>query len=282
MSSSIDTSRISPSAHYTGFVWFRNGLSAEGFQTPKGRLTYAALRPINAIIRGIVGADMETFLLHRHHVIDELLHQAIKRDGITQVVELACGLSPRGYIFKQSYPEITYIEADLPDMAAHKKQLLSELPLQHDKHEVRTCNILSTEGGDSLEALLNGLDKTQKTLVITEGLVNYFDTPVIEGVWTRLATGLKDFPLGRYITDLYPKFEDHPFYRFVTFMQKIIGVFTRGDFPLHYASDEAMHKGFSQCGFNVVNVHDPKSYYDQLPIPKTKIATLVRVIESTV
>lgn len=281
MSSATDTSRISPSAHYTGYVWFRNGLSSEGFQTPKGRFAYAMIRPVNAVIRGIVGADMETFLLHRHHVIDALLHKAIKADGVTQVVELACGLSPRGYLFKQAYPELTYIEADLPDMAAHKKQLLSELPLQHDHHEVRVCNILATEGDDSLESLLEGLDPSKKTLVITEGLVNYFETPVIEGVWARLAKGLQRFPMGRYMTDLYPKFEDHPFYRFVTFMQKLIGVFTRGDFPLHYSSDEAMHKGFSNCGFSQVEVHDPKSYYATLPIPQTKIATLVRVVEAT-
>ena len=63
--------------------------------------------------RLLIGADIDTFLLHRHMVIDHLLDQAIA-SGYTQVIELASGLSGRGYAFCGRYGALRYIETDLP------------------------------------------------------------------------------------------------------------------------------------------------------------------------
>ena len=40
---------ISPTAHYTGYVWFAHGQSHEAFATRTGRLLYGALRGPNLI-----------------------------------------------------------------------------------------------------------------------------------------------------------------------------------------------------------------------------------------
>ena len=169
-SASTDTSRISVSAHYTGYIWYKHGLSARGFVTRAGQFANATLAPVNALLRALAGADIDIFLLQRHSVIDHQVKELIEKEGVTQVVELACGLSPRGYRLKQAYPQLRYIEGDLPGMAARKKALLEEVGLV-EGHEVRECNILNADGPASIGALLSDLDPTQPTLIITEGLV---------------------------------------------------------------------------------------------------------------
>jgi len=281
-SASTDTSRISVSAHYTGYIWYKHGLSAQGFVTRAGRFANATLAPVNALLRTLAGADIDIFLLQRHSVIDHQVRELIENEGVTQIVELACGLSPRGYRLKQEYPHLRYIEGDLPGMAARKRELLEGVGRQ-EGHDVRACNILQADGPESIDALLSELDPSQPTVIITEGLVNYFELSQIREVWARMATGLKAFPKGWYVTDLYPDFADHPSYRYVKFAQKLVGLFTRGQWPLHYPSDEAIQKGFQEDGFNEVEVHDPASFYGKLShLPEVKIRTLVRIIRARV
>ncbi|MEK9765592.1 MAG: class I SAM-dependent methyltransferase [Thalassolituus sp.] len=281
-SASTDTSRISVSAHYTGYIWYKHGLSAKGFVTNAGRFANATLAPVNALLRMLAGADIDIFLLQRHSVIDNQVRQLIEEQGVTQIVELACGWSPRGYRLKREYPQLRYIEGDLPGMAARKRHLLEQVGLL-DGHEVCECNILNTDGPESIQALLDKLDPEQPTLIITEGLVNYFELDQIREVWSRMASGLKTFPKGWYITDLYPDFADHPSYRYVKFAQKLVGVFTRGGWPLHYPSDEAIREGFRGDGFNEIDVLDPASFYGKLKhLPEVKIQTLVRIIQAGV
>ncbi len=276
---SADTSRISISAHYTGYVWYKHGLSASAFVTPMGRLANALLTPVNALLKGLAGAHIDTFLLQRHQVLDHLLTELIEQEGVEQIVELAAGLSPRGYRISERYPQVTYIETDLPGMAARKAALLQQLQ-RPARHRVQACNILQQDGPESLQAVLGSLDKQRKTVVISEGLVNYFPLPVIREVWSRLARELHEFPTGTYLTDLYPDFADHPSYRYVKFAQKLVGFFTRGEWPLHYPSDAAIQAGFGQDGFSKTEVHDPAAYYERLNLPRARSATLVRLIRA--
>ena len=279
----VDTSRISVSALYTGHVWFRHGLSLPELYSFKGKLSYGALMPVNALIRAVAGADIETFLLERHVIIDELLTRAIENQGVCQVVEIAAGMSPRGACFMRKYGDsLHYIEADLPDMAARKRRYLSQHGLLSDRHQVVECNILAHEGADSLSALFSALDTDKPVLVITEGLVNYFELPVISGFWQRLADKLVTFPKGIYLTEIYPDLQDHPLYGWVQFAQKIVGLLTRGGYPLHYRDDEAIRAGFSGCGFADIKVHNPASFYDTLPLKKLEIPSAVRIVEAAV
>lgn len=274
---SNDTSRISVSAHYTGYVWYKHQLSAPAFATTAGRWAYRALTPINALLKGLAGANIDTFLLQRHLVIDHQVEQLINQHGITQIIELAAGLSPRGYRLTQKYPELTYIETDLPAMAARKQQLLAQVTTTAS-HRVTACNILQTADEQSLAALFQQLDTSQPTLVISEGLVNYFELPVIRSVWQRLATQLAAFPVGVYVTDLYPDLQEHPSYRYVQWAQKLVGFFTRGQWPLHYRSDADIKQGFQEDGFAQVSVLNPSQLYDTVDIPRNKTPSLVRIV----
>ena len=123
-----DTSSISFTAHYTGFVWYRFGLSHSAFATRQGCTYFQLLRPFEVAARKVIGSDIKTTLLQRHHLIDRELGQLIQEYPDIQVVELACGLSPRGWRIHGRYPNVTYLEADLQDMAARKRALAAPSP----------------------------------------------------------------------------------------------------------------------------------------------------------
>lgn len=275
-----DTSRISISAHYTGYIWYKNGLSHPQFVTPMGRTAYWALKPMNAFMQAMVGASIDTFLMQRHLILDHLVEQAIA-EGYEQIVELAAGLSSRGYLIKQAHPSIHYVEGDLPGMSARKADLLDQLGRQPG-HITQPCNILDESGAHSIESLLASLDKSKKTLIITEGLVNYFDLGTIRSVWSRMAVALKGFPQARYITEVYPKLEQHPSYKYVKVAQKVVGFFTQGEYPLHYNSNEEMTQGFLEDGFTQVSVTAPEEYYDKRDMPTSSRQSLVRLVVASV
>ncbi|RJG12128.1 class I SAM-dependent methyltransferase [Pseudomonas cavernicola] len=277
-----DSAHISPSAHYTGYVWYRHQLADPAFATTFGRWVHGLLAPITWGARVGFGLDIENFLLQRHLLIDARLTAAIEQGGVRQVVEIACGLSPRGQRFCQRYPELRYLEADLPAMAARKRLLLHSEGWLNGLHQVQSVNILAEQGAQSLTALFAGLDHNEPVLVITEGLVNYFERPVIEGFWTRLAQQLNQFPQGTYLTELYPDLREHPRYRQLRWGVGLVGRLTRGNYPLHYRNAEEIVAAFSNCGFRATQVLDPSEHGAALGLPPMSLPSLVRVIEARV
>jgi O-methyltransferase involved in polyketide biosynthesis len=278
-----DSSGISFTALYTGEVWRRHGLSVPFLSTPKGRLLYAALRPFELGARLLLGVSNEEMLLQRHQILDHLLERAVADEGVTQVVEIACGLSPRGTRVSRRFASVSYVEADLPDMAARKRRLLEAAGELGPSHRVVDLDILDSDSPRSLETVFSReLDHSRKTLVITEGLVNYFDYPTIHGFWTRLATALKPFPGGSYLTDLYPGSRRRRANRAVSAFQVTLARATRSRVTLHFTDENSIREGFRAAGFSSTVVHRPESYFGVLPIPVHSAPSLVRVIENRV
>jgi len=280
MTERASSAHISPSAHYTGYVWYRHRLAEPAFVTAFGRFVHGLLSPISWGARVGFGLDIEQFLLQRHLQIDAQLTAAIEQAGVTQVVEIACGLSPRGRRFTARYPQLRYLEADLPAMAARKRALLAAQGWLGTQHRVRAVDILAAQGEQSLAALFAELDPGQPLVVITEGLVNYFPLKQIETFWAQLAEQLRGFPEGRYLTELYPDLQEHPRYRQLRWGVGLIGRLTRGDYPLHYSGDRAIVEGFQRCGFRRVVVFDPSREAPRLGLAPSSNAGLVRVVEA--
>ena len=278
----IDTSSISFTALYTGHCWVANGLSAEPFRTRMGAFYYHSLAPFEALGKKLVGGNIRTFLVQRHLLIDHLVRQAVENEGVTQVLEIACGLTPRGYRFMREYPELDYLEADLPDMAARKQRLLETLPETEPRPRVLPINVFATEGELSPDHVFGQLDRSKPVLVITEGLVNYFDTDTISGFWKRLSALLEGFPKGIYLTDNYPMYHDHPFYRTMTVLRRMLGSVSRSSVSFHFGSDEEAREHMQAMGFNRVRIHNPRDYYDTLSMPRSRGNPFVRIIESRV
>src|SRR5258708_13341459 len=61
---------ISPTAHYTGYVWYAHGQSHDAFATRTGRLMYTALRGANVAAHAVGLPTLEGMLVARHTLID--------------------------------------------------------------------------------------------------------------------------------------------------------------------------------------------------------------------
>lgn len=279
-----DSSGISFTAFYTGEVWRRHGLSVDFLAQPQGRLLYLAGRPAERLAEAVLGGGNESMLLQRHLIIDHVLEQAITQEGYTQVVEIACGLSPRGTLMARRFAgrDLHYIEADLPAMAARKRALLEGAGELDARHRVVDIDILARDALHSLESVFAGLDPARKTLVISEGLVNYFDHPTIAGFWSRLAAVLRRFPAGIYLTDLYPDFQWHRLAKVARAFKAALSLVTRSRVTLHFDNEAAIRSGFHDAGFSKTRVHNPESYYGVLDIPVQRAPSFVRVVESRV
>lgn len=282
MASSIDTSGISFTAHYTGEVWNQHGLSQPFLSTEKGQRLYRLGRPFEVMARVVAGINNEIPLLQRHHIIDHVVETAIKKQGVSQIVEIACGLSPRGVSVRNKFPDITYIEADLPGMAEKKRAILQQQNLLNEKHQVVNCNILATEGNETLETVFSRLDPKKPSLVITEGLINYFDLPTISGFWKRLAAILKIFPSGHYVSEIYPQLEWHPYAWWTNKVTGLLGRATKANVSLHFSNDQDIADSFIDYGFNKIDVLLPESFYGTLDIPVQRVPSIVRVIHAQV
>jgi O-methyltransferase involved in polyketide biosynthesis len=238
---------ISPTAHYTGYVWARNGLSHPGLQTLEGRVMFESLRPINAVSTTLGGPSLESYLLSRHRAIDALLDQAIEQQGVTQVIEVAAGLSPRGWRFTQRYGNrLTYIEADLPGMTARKRRALERMGSLSDRHRVAEVDALRDTGENSISALASELDHESGLAIITEGLLGYLDTDAVDGIWRRFARTLSEFASDRYISDLHLGSVQNAQIRA---FRAALSVFVRGQVHLHFDNAQQAEGALRDAGF---------------------------------
>jgi len=274
--------RISPTAHYTSHVWFANGMSHEALTSRLGRILYGAFAPINAAHRAFGrGPNLEMSLVARHRLIDHLLVTQIEAGRVGQVVEIAAGLSPRGFRFARRFRDrgLIYVEGDLPDMAAHKARALATAGLGGPNHHVVELDARLDDGAVSLRGrAAELLSPTRGTAVITEGLLGYFDLPSVEGLWRRIARTLGDFPHRLYLADLY--FGGEVSAPAVRGFEALVGAFTRGRLHRHFEEDPAQAcAALRQAGFAGAELRAPRDYSDILDLPGIERGQVVRILE---
>ena len=273
---------ISPTAHYTGYVWARHGIGPAGLATRTGAVLYNGLRPAMAASAATGGPTLEGLLLGRHRAMDALLTEAIESGRIGQVVEIAAGLSPRGHQYATTYGEkLTYVEADLPGMAALKRQALARVGGPGSAtHRVVDFDALATAGPHALSSIMAQLDPTVGTAVITEGLLNYLPTEAVTGLWARLATELRRFPAGLYLSDLHLAGENRS--AALTTFSTLLGAFVRGRIHFHFADVASAEKALRDAGFREATLHRPDAERWDLPPHLRAGARLVRVVEAQI
>lgn len=248
---------VSPTALYTGTVWRRNGLSHPAFATTAGQALWAGLAVPRRLASAIGAPDLDALLLARHHAIDTLLERAIESGEVSQVVEIASGLSPRGWRFSTRHPDLTYVETDLPDMAGRKERILRDADLLRPGHRVRVLDAFATDGPDSLATLAEELDPARGTAVITEGLINYFPMTNVRTLWNNVGTALRRFPRGLYLSDIHL---DHSPGLTTAVSKALITVFVRGEVYLHFADEAEAVEALKASGFDHAQLLRPSSF----------------------
>ncbi len=245
---------ISPTAHYTGETWVRHGLSHPELGTAQGRVFFDALRPTMAVSRALGGPTLEGMLIARHRIIDSLLTDAIAAGTVSQVVEVACGMSPRGWRFATRHgAELVYVEADLPAMAARKRDALARIGSLSDRHRVADLDVLRDGGPGSFAELIDGLNPERGTAIITEGLTSYLSDEQVGAVWRRFAGALHRFPAGLYLSDLRLAGAGRDPVEQV--FNAGLGAFVRGRIYPHFASEEEAAAALVGAGFDAALLH---------------------------
>jgi O-methyltransferase involved in polyketide biosynthesis len=270
---------VSPTAYATGQFWYRHGLSHPGLLPPETERAGRNFGVLMKMVRLLGGGSLQAMMLARHKGIDAMLSRAIDAGKVGHVIELAAGLSPRGWRFTQKYgARIDYIETDLPRMVALKDRLLSTSKLYGPRHRVVTVNALAESGADSLSALADTLDRSQGLAIVTEGLMSYLDPDAAAGVWRRIADVLKRFPHGVYLSDTYLRRDRHGvgMMLFRSAIQRSV----RGRMFVHFETpDEAVAK-LTAAGFKSVTLHEPRNIPETAELGIQRGGDRVRVLEA--
>lgn len=274
-----DSSGISFTALYTGAVWHRYGLSDDTLATQQGRWLYHLMTPFEAASKIAIGGNIRTFLLQRHLIIDHLIDQAIHDHGITQVLEIACGMSPRGMRLRKRHPHVHMVEADLPDMAGRKALRLLASNRLGNHHQVTPIDILAEHGEYQLETVFNRVfDNTKPVIIVTEGLTSYFSLDIISEFWRRLAAVMANRPGSVYLSESYYRPTQPLLDGTLKALGTLLGTATRSQVSFHFQTDDEAQRHFRTCGFGSVTVHDPRAWYGILPIPESRGEPMIRVI----
>jgi O-methyltransferase involved in polyketide biosynthesis len=206
------------------------------------------------ILSGLLGGGtLENYLLARHRAIDALLERAIEERGVTQVIEVAAGMSGRGLRFVRRYHDrLTYLEADLPGMAERKRQTLERLGALSDQHRVRALDALRESGPESLPQLAGDLDRATGLAIVTEGLLGYLEHRTVKDLWRRFAVALDPFAYGAYISDIHiGELQDLR----VKAFRLMLSAFVRGRVHLHFGDEHEVISALRAAGFASTAIH---------------------------
>jgi O-methyltransferase involved in polyketide biosynthesis len=214
---------------------------------------FEALRPGMLLSQGLGGPTLESYLLARHKALDRLLQGWLEEEGEVQVLEVAAGLSPRGWRFCERYGEpITYVEGDLPDMAARKRRALERMGSLGDRHRMEQLDALRPEGPTSLATVAAGLKPELPLAIVTEGLLSYLERRQLLDLWRRFADTLSGFRRGRYLSDLHLSEDGRG--PLVEAFRALLSAFVRGPVSIHFAGEEDAVAALRTAGFAKASV----------------------------
>jgi O-methyltransferase involved in polyketide biosynthesis len=206
------------------------------------------------VSRALGGPTLEGLLLARHRIIDELLVDAIDAGRVSQVIEVGSGISPRGWRFAERYGDrLTYVEADLPDMAARKRRALEEIGTETQRHRVAELDALRDSGPQSLASVASDLDRERGLAIVTEGLLPYFGEADVLGMWRRFARELARFSAGLYLSDL--RVGGPGINATERAFQATLSAFVRRRVHTHFGSDAAAVDALRDAGFARATLH---------------------------
>jgi O-methyltransferase involved in polyketide biosynthesis len=224
-------------------------MSHPALASARGRIYHAILSPLDRAydrLSGVPGLD--AMLLARHRAIDAYLAAEIEAGRIANVVEVAAGLSPRGFKIAQRYPGVRVVEGDLPESAERKRRLLDGAGLRGPNHDVVTINALVDE------SVAAAVPAGGRTAIVTEGLLGYFGLADVEAMWRRFARVLRARGGGVYVTDLNLGADAT---RAMKAFRVALGWFARGEVHLHFAAVEEAEAALRAAGFDEAAVRRP-------------------------
>lgn len=257
---------ISFTAHYTGYIWYKMGISHAVFATSKGKFLAKLVHPLESWAEKFVGGSMRTTLKLRHTMIDEHLTQLIEQHPDLQVLEIACGLSPRGWSFRQKFPAINYRELDLPDMARIKTEALKTIDTASP--EVISVDLFTAD----FENAFKVFDQSRPLVIISEGLINYFSKDMLQQLLQAMTQYGSSFPELHYLTDIYPEPVKNRLANIIWSCSKLLKWMSRSAFTFHFVTPDEVQHFFSTAGFGKTETVQPSHYFSDMHVAQSNPA----------
>lgn len=254
---------ISFTAHYTGYIWYTMGISHPVFATSKGKMLAKLVHPLESWAEKFVGGSMRTTLKQRHRMIDQHLTQLIEQHPDIQVLEIASGLSPRGWNFRKKFPDIDYRELDLPDMAKVKTLALRQIDA--NSPEVLSVDLFTAD----FEQAFHVFDPNRPLVVISEGLINYFNKDMLLQLLQAIYRYGQNFKELHYLTDIYPEPVKNKLANFIWASSKLLKWMSKSAFSFHFIDPQQAQDFFQQAGFEQVSIVQPQQYFQNPAVPFT-------------
>jgi len=192
----------------------------------------------------------------------------IRKAGITQILELASGLSPRGFVWAQD-PAVTVVEIDLPEKMRLKKRIIERLHgLNGTSHfaglhlvegNVTNPHTVAAAGSYFLPSL--------PVAVVCEGLLRYMDWEDKEALVESVRTTLQVQQGGMWVTpdiELLSDITTPAAHKRYDEMVKTIGMDVR---PNLFRDMEHAVEFFQGFGFKV-SIHRHTDVISELTSPK--------------
>lgn len=103
----------------------------------------------------------------------KLTDRLITAVGAKQILEVASGLTPRGLNFTRQDTSIHYVDTDLPDVIADKKQIFSDIGI----HLPGNLTLLPGDAlnSEELQAATTNFSPGDPVVIVNEGLMRYLN-----------------------------------------------------------------------------------------------------------
>ena len=239
-------------AMYTSAAWAWGKLpNADLLVTPEAERVFRMVNGALGLARPFTKApSLEASLLERHRVLDELL----AKSGISNVMELAAGLSQRGITCTEN-PRIRYVEIDLPNMIAAKRKILGAT--ERGRAILERENLVMIEG-DALSIDLATISSNREPVfVIAEGLLMYMDESAQKKLFRAVAARLASHG-GTFAFDLLPQCEQPKPGVVGRGLGKAMKFFTRGgEFVRDARTRHDIARDLESAGFDPVDLISP-------------------------
>jgi O-methyltransferase involved in polyketide biosynthesis len=258
--------KIGPTAHVTAYAWYQLGMPYGNlFTTRAGATMFWAFRgATEAGIRWFKFPSLLDFLEFRHRMMEAQL-ELLEPD---RIVELGAGLSRRGITWVLDRG-VRYTEIDLPHMTAAKRDMLERGPgrvlraLRDGELELRSTDILAPGFGAELTELLAG---AKRPVVISEGMIDYFELADRELLLHNIASGLRGAGGGHYLTDIHRADRERNYGPGPAVMRAAIKLATKGQGPAEpFRNLEQVERTFALAGFDEGRELRPKDLAEREP-----------------
>ncbi len=264
---------LSVTALYTSYAWFHGGFeAADLFVTKDSKTAFQVTNFVLKIVRLFKpGPYLPASLAQRHAMFDR-----VARDSkATQVVEIAAGLSQRGAVFSKD-PDVRYVEIDLPNMVAQKRELLDRTEL--GKQIMQRPNLTFVEQDVRNADLTSFVDSSGPACMIAEGLFMYLPAEEQQKLWRRAVEALQQAPEGTFVFDLTPAVEEWRSGVIGGILDKLLKSATGGStFVKDERSRHDIAAEIKEAGFGSVEFLEPAPLLTQwnLPFPAARTQVLL-------